>query len=144
MSWYPGWIDKERLMIRRPILLAAAVILTALSQSGVGAQAPAAGDPVKGQAVFDGDCGTCHTAAKVSTDSSTLSLFGVVGRKAGANADFSYSPAMQAAGFVWTPAKLDAYITDPAAVVPGNIMYFSGVSDPTQRADLIAYLSTLK
>jgi cytochrome c len=29
-------------------------------------------------------------------------------------------------------------------VVPGNVMPFSGVADAKQRADLIAYLSTLK
>jgi len=131
-------------MTRRPMLIAATLGLGLLCQSGAGAQAPAAGDPAKGQAVFDANCGTCHTAAKVSQDSTTLSLFGVVGRKAGSNADFSYSPAMQSAGITWTPDKLDAYIANPPAVVPGNIMYFPGLPDAAQRADLIAYLGTLK
>jgi len=137
-------------MTRRPILLAAAIVVGALSQSNAGAQAPAAspapaaGDPAKGQAIFDANCGTCHTAAQVSQDSTTLSLFGVVGRKSGAVADFSYSPAMQSAGITWTPDKLNAYIENPPAVVPGNIMYFPGLPDPAQRADLIAYLATLK
>lgn len=131
-------------MTPRPILLAAALGLGLLCQSNAGAQAPASGDPVKGQAVFDANCGTCHTAAKVSQDPTSLSLFGVVGRKAGADPDFSYSPAMQSAGVTWTPGKLDAYIADPATVVPGNTMYFPGLADPAQRADLIAYLATLK
>jgi cytochrome c len=137
-------------MTRRPILLAAAIVLGALSQSNAGAQAPAAspapavGDPAKGQALFDANCGTCHTAAQVSQDSTTLSLFGIVGRKSGSIADFSYSPAMQSAGITWTPDKLNAYVENPPAVVPGNIMYFPGLPDPAQRADLIAYLSTLK
>ena len=131
-------------MTRRPILLAAIVVLGALGQTQAGAQAPAASDPAKGQAIFDGNCGTCHTAAQTSADSTTLSLFGVVGRKSGSIADFSYSPAMQSAGIVWTPQKLNAYIENPSAVVPGNIMYFPGLPDPAQRSDLIAYLSTLK
>ena len=131
-------------MTCRPILLGAAIILGLVYQSNAGAQAPATGDPTKGQAVFDANCGTCHTAAKVSQDSTTLSLFGVVGRKSGSNADFSYSPAMQSAGISWTSDKLDAYIANPSAVVPGNIMYFPGLADAAQRADLIAYLGTLK
>jgi len=131
-------------MTRRPILLAAAIVLGALCQSNAGAQAPAGGDPAKGQAIFDANCGTCHTIAKVSQDSTTLSLFGVVGRKSGSVADFSYSPAMQGAGIVWTPEKLNAYIENPPAVVPNNTMYFPGLADPAQRADLIAYLATLK
>jgi cytochrome c len=131
-------------MIRRPSLLAAALALSAVFQTSVAAQAPAAGDAVKGEALFEGNCGTCHTAAKVSQDSTTLSLFGVVGRKAGAVADFSYSPALQNSGVVWTPEKLNAYIENPAAVVPGNVMYFPGLTDPSERADLVAYLATLK
>jgi cytochrome c len=131
-------------MSRRPFLLATAIALGALCQSNAGAQAPATGDPTKGQAIFDANCGTCHTIAKVSQDSTTLSLFGVVGRKSGSVADFNYSPAMQSAGIVWTPDKLNAYIENPSAVVPGNIMYFPGLPDPAQRTDLIAYLATLK
>ena len=134
-------------MTRRPILLAAAIAVAALCQSGAGAQAPVAtavGDPAKGHAIFDANCATCHTAAQVSQDSTSLSLFGVVGRKSGTIADFSYSPAMQAAGITWTLDKLNAYIENPPAVVPGNIMYFPGLPDPAQRADLIAYLATLK
>jgi len=131
-------------MTRRPILLAAAIALGAFCQTSAGAQAPATGDPTKGQAIFDGNCGTCHTAAQTSPDSTTLSLFGIVGRKSGSIADFSYSPAMQNAGIIWSREKLNTYIENPPAVVPGNIMYFPGLPDPGQRADLIAYLSTLK
>jgi len=140
-------------MTRRPIMLAAIVAMMVFCQSGMGASAdaqgpaptdPAHGDPVKGEALFGGNCGTCHTTDKTSPDSTTLSLFGVVGRKAGSVADFSYSPAMQSAGIVWTPAKLNAYLENPAAVVPNNIMYVPGLPDPTERAALIAYLATLK
>jgi cytochrome c len=137
-------------MTLRPILFAAAVASGLLIQSQVGAQtapaaaAPAAGDPVKGQAVFGANCSTCHTDAKTSADSTTLSLYGVVGRKSGANADFSYSPAMTSANVTWTPDKLNAYLENPPSVVPGNVMYFPGLPDAADRANLIAYLSTLK
>ena len=141
-------------MSLRPILAAAVSIVAVglLAQSNAGAQtgsqpaaaSPAAGDPAKGQALFAANCSTCHTDAKTSADSTTLSLYGVVGRKAGSNADFSYSPAMTNAAVIWTPEKLNAYLENPPSVVPGNVMYFPGLPDAGQRADLIAYLSTLK
>ena len=43
-------------------------------------------------------------------------------------------------GLVWDDPTLDAYITDPTAVVPGTTMDFIGIADAKDRADLIAYL----
>ena len=40
--------------------------------------------------------------------------------------------------------NLDAFLSDPQKLVPGNVMPFSGVADAKQRADLIAYLKTVK
>lgn len=139
-------------MSLRPILLAGAAVLAvaavaqtqAAAQPQASAPAPATGDPAKGKALFSDNCSTCHTDAKVSSNSTTLSLYGVVGRKSGSNADFTYSPAMTSAGVTWTPDKLNAYLENPPAVVPGNVMYFPGLPDPAQRADVIAYLATLK
>ena len=35
-------------------------------------------------------------------------------------------------------------VVKKGAVVPGNIMYFPGLPDPADRANVIAYLATLK
>lgn len=72
------------------------------------------------------------------------SLFGVVGREAGTIPGFHYSPANKNSGITWTPEKLDPYLTNPKAIVPGTTMMFAGLKDAQQRADLIAYLATLK
>jgi len=45
---------------------------------------------------------------------------------------------------VWDDKTLDAYLADPQKLIPGNVMPFSGMADPKQRADVIAYLQTLK
>jgi cytochrome c len=71
-------------------------------------------------------------------------LFGVVGRKAGTYPGFSYSSAMKTSGIVWTRAKLDAFLAATQKVVPGNAMPIVGIADPGQRADIVAYLATLK
>ncbi len=69
------------------------------------------------------------------------SLAGVIGRKAGTEAGYNYSPAMKSADIVWNPQTLDQYLSDPAKVVPGNKMPFPGLKTDHDRADVIAYLA---
>ena len=40
----------------------------------------------------------------------------------------------------WTSATLDTFIADPQGFIKGNRMAFAGITDPAERADLIAYL----
>jgi cytochrome c len=102
----------------------------------------AAADVEAGKAKFK-LCAICHSpeAGKIKVGPS---LFGIVGRKAGSLEGYSYSDAMKNFGKTWTPETLDAYLTDPRAVVPGTKMIFPGIKDQTERANLIAYLETLK
>ena len=124
--------------MRLAVLFVAAAALTAQTAA---AQAPAAGDPVKGKAAF-GACAMCHSAV-AGKNGIGPSLFGVVGRQAGTAPGFTYSAAMKAAG-AWTPDRLDAFIASPQAVVPGTAMPFAGIKDAGKRADIVAYLGTLK
>jgi cytochrome c len=94
-----------------------------------------------GQQVFQ-QCAACH-----SIDGSNgvgPSLKDIDGRKVGTFPGFRYSRAMKGAGYAWDAARLDAYIASPQAAIPGNVMPFSGLPDTKQRADLIAYLLTVK
>lgn len=102
-----------------------------------------AADAAAGAKAFKQACGVCHAAA---TSGVGPALGGVVGRKAGSLAGYAsrYSPAMKAAGFVWTHEKLERYIANPAAVVPGNHMPYAGLHDPAQVDAIVAYLATLK
>jgi cytochrome c len=98
-------------------------------------------DATAGEAVF-AQCTACH-----SLDGSNgigPSLRGIIGRKAGSSPGFRYSRAMKNLRSNWDEAALDAYIADPQATVPGNLMPFSGIVDKKQRDDLIAFLLTLK
>ena len=103
----------------------------------------AAGNAVKGKEVFQ-RCAICHRADKDGGNGLGPNLFGVVGRKAGSAANFSYSAAMKSAGFVWSADKLTLYVQHPQKVLPGNRMAFAGLFDPAQAADVVAYLGTLK
>ena len=95
-----------------------------------------------GQDVFADNCAVCHSA-DAGTNKLGPSLFGVVGRKAGSVADYTYAPAMKNAGLTWDRGTLDKYITDPQAVVAGTKMLFPGIKDAGDRKALIDYLATL-
>ena len=99
----------------------------------------AMGDAGAGRLVFR-KCQACHS---VESGKNMLgpSLAGVIGRKAGTEAGFSYSPAMKSADIVWNLQTLDQYLTDPAKVVPGNKMPFPGLKTDHDRADVIAFLA---
>ena len=103
--------------------------------SGVGM-----GDPEAGRQVFK-KCQACHSVVP-GKNMLGPSLAGVVGRKAGSAAGYSYSDAMKNAGFDWDAAKLDAYLTAPQSVVPGNKMPFPGLKTGQDRADVLAFLSS--
>ncbi len=122
----------------RPFALAALAAALALPNL-----AQAAGDPAHGGVLFKQRCAVCHVSAEGAAATSAPNLFGVVGRKAGTAAGFHYSTAMTAYGQAWGASNLDSFLAAPSKLVPGTRMYIN-VAKPEDRADLIAYLSSLK
>ena len=106
-------------------------------------QPAAAADPEAGAKIFKTQCGACHAVA-AGRNLVGPSLFGIVGRKSGSIDGFRYSAANKAANLTWDAATLDPYLTSPKAVVPGTTMTFAGIKNADQRADVIAYLGTVK
>lgn len=92
----------------------------------------------QGKAMF-AICAACHSL-DAGVNKIGPSLNGVIGRKAGSAAGFEYSPAMKAAGFVWTPDKLAAFINNPAATVPGNKMSYAGAHNMDTAKSIVDYL----
>ena len=106
----------------------------------LGSAAPIiSGDAVAGRQVFK-KCEACHSL-EPGKNLIGPSLAGVVGRKAGSEPGYDYSPAMKQANIIWSPATLDTYLTDPQKVVPGNKMPFPGLKTDRDRADVIVLLS---
>lgn len=100
--------------------------------------AHADGDVARGEARFK-ECAACHRL-EAGANEVGPSLHGIFARKAGELGDFRYSPAMKRSRINWTPETLDKYIADPQALIPANRMPYGGMSNPSDRADLIAYL----
>ena len=98
------------------------------------------GDAVRGAQAYRTHCTECHTIDK---DDMGPRHAGVVGRRAGSVPGFAYSAPLKASTFTWDAGLLDRWLTNPDSVVPGQAMDFK-LSDAATRADIIAYLMTLK
>jgi len=117
-------------------IFTALALLIALSQSAQAA------DAVRGAQRYQIMCGTCH-AVDPAQKKMAAHLKGIVGRKAASVEGASYSPALKASGWTWDKTKLDAYLADPRKALPGTTMMV-GVGNAQDRADIVAYLETLK
>jgi cytochrome c len=103
------------------------------------------GDAAKGKELFNTSaCVACHGVTKEDNFKVGPSLFGVVGRKAGtAQSLLGASENLKKYGVIWSAETLDEFLANPNAKVPGTPMA-GMLTDPQQRADVIAYLTSLK
>jgi cytochrome c len=100
-------------------------------------------DIANGEAKF-ALCQSCHTLAQGGANMTGPNLYGIFGAKAGEGRNgFKFSDQLMASGIVWTPEKMDPWITKPQDVVPGSKMTFAGLNDAKDRSDLIAYLMVM-
>jgi len=89
-------------------------------------------------------CRTCHTVEKDGRNGIGPNLWGVTGKPAAQHAGFAYSPAMKSSGLTWDNATLDIYLKEPMKTVPGTKMAYAGLRNDEQRAEVIAFLDSLK
>ncbi len=123
----------------RPVV---SVLVSAAFCAVVGAGAASAQDAgAKGAELFK-QCAACHSIEKDGEVIAGPNLWGVYGAKAAGKDDFSYSPALKAAGLTWTDDNLDRWLAGPTKFVPGAVMAFPGFADPADRKAVIAYLKS--
>lgn len=123
-----------------------AFALAALSAALANA-APAAAQNLENGATSFRKCRACHDVGPNAVNKVGPALNGIYGRIAGTQPGFNYSDAMKLAGskkLEWNEESLNGYLESPSTYLPKNKMAFKGIPSEAERADLIAYLKTLK
>lgn len=101
---------------------------------------PLPGNALRGQTLYQARCTECHA---VDSNKIGPAHRGVVGRRVGSLPGYTYSTELGTSRLRWTPQTLNAWLEDPEELVRGQRMGFQ-VDDAQERADLIAYLASLK
>ena len=118
-----------------------AIAIAALMVSAGGALAQ--GDVTLGKQMFQDRCAGCHTVDESAKRGPGLA--NLIDRPAASVEGFKYSDAMLEAGqagVVWNIETLGKFITKPRSVVNGTTMGFTGLRNPDDVANVIAYLAT--
>jgi cytochrome c len=119
------------------------IVLIALALAPVWANGAVA-QPVSGEQIFRQRCQACHTVTPNGLPGPLgPNLRGVVGRKAGATAFRTYSPALKGANITWTQANLDRFLAAPVRMIPGTKMPIA-LPGASERAAILVYLASLR
>jgi cytochrome c len=124
-----------------PIGLAFGMAMLAVGRAAAQLTPPPA-KPPDGAMLFKQQCAVCHTTNASDPARQGPSLFNIVGREAGTAEGFRYSPGFATAKFKWDEQKLDAWLVDPQAVIPGAIMPYKQAKSELRMA-IVSYLKEL-
>ena len=89
-----------------------------------------------------GLCKSCHTFDEGGATLSGPNLYDIVGREVASVGGFGYSQQLKDFGGTWTYERLDAFLQNSQALVPGGAMR-QAVRKDNKRADMLAYLASL-
>jgi cytochrome c2 len=88
-------------------------------------------------------CTSCHSIEEGWPSSVAPNLFGVINRRTASVSDYEYSSAMKEVSGSWTRERLDEFLRNPQALVPGTSMDMAGIEDSQDRQEIIERLEDL-
>lgn len=101
-------------------------------------------DPARGQQLSK-PCVQCHTFEKGGANKIGPNLFGVMEAPIASVPNYQFSPALAAhKGEKWDPDKLNIWLLRPQQFAKGTKMSFPGLAKVQDRADVVAYMQSLK
>ena len=89
-------------------------------------------------------CISCHSFEAGGANKIGPALWGIVDREVGAGAGFKYSEALAGLGGQWDYEALNGFLENPKKYAVGTNMAFAGLRKANDRANIIAYLDSLK
>jgi cytochrome c len=87
-------------------------------------------------------CAACHNADQGGANALGPNLWGMLGEPVGKGHGFPFSEALASKGGTWDWDNMSEWLTSPKKFAPGTKMTFSGLSNPQDRADVIAFLNS--
>ena len=101
-------------------------------------------DPKKGEQLAK-ICATCHTFNKGGANKIGPNLWDVTEEEIASVPGYQFSAALEKdKNEKWDPEKLNQWLYNPQSFAKGTKMTFAGFPKAQDRADVIAYLGTLK
>lgn len=88
---------------------------------------------------ISGVCASCHSFRPGERHRAGPNLHGIASRKAGGDPTYAYSTALATQRFVWTRQRLEAFLANPQAAVPGTRMRFR-VRSAKARTEIARWL----
>ncbi len=104
----------------------------------------AVGNAEDGKTVATKHCIVCHSFEKGGKVVFGPNLFDMAGKPAAAIAGFKYSDALKNSGLTWTDNNLVGFLADPEQFLKGTTARFPGLKSAKDKADILAYMKTLK
>ncbi|MFZ2842823.1 c-type cytochrome [Psychrobacter sp.] len=101
------------------------------------------GDADNGALIYKNACSQCHQL-NPGLNKKGPQLMNIYGAPAAELEDYTYSEGLKTSGWVWDAETLDPYIADAEKTMPDSKMLADPMPDAKERADVIAYLSTLR
>ncbi|WP_296243559.1 MULTISPECIES: c-type cytochrome [unclassified Psychrobacter] len=101
------------------------------------------GDADNGALIYKDACSQCHQL-NPGLNKKGPQLMNIYGAPAAELEDYNYSEGLATSGWVWDAETLDPYIADAEKAMPDSKMLSDPMPDAKERADVIAYLSTLR
>ena len=101
-------------------------------------------DPKRGEQVAK-VCQTCHTFNKGEPNKIGPNLWDVTEEQIASVPGYQFSAALEKdKNEKWDPEKINQWLANPQSFAKGTKMTFAGFPKAQDRADVIAYLNTLK
>jgi cytochrome c len=91
---------------------------------------------------FYNKCVACHTVDKGAPNQLGPNLWASLGKPIGKSPGFAFSEALAGKGGTWTWTTMSDWLKNPKAFASGTKMTFAGISNPQDRANVIAFLNT--
>lgn len=139
----------QKCQLRYSSILVALFVLSGCEHTPPDSRAPVTlppytqGDADRGSLIYKDACSQCHQL-NPGHNKKGPQLMNVYGAPAAILKDYDYSEALRTSNWVWDAKTLDSYIADAPKALPNSKMLSDPMPDAQERADVIAYLSTLR